>query len=463
MTAMHDFDRLVASWLESDAPADVREDLVAESLGTARGIGQRRGVRAWLTGPSPWPALGRRVGLGSMPPALRVAIVVGLLAAATIGAVLVGARLLRQTAPAPLVYSGILESSGNLSTPRGASIAVSLSDGRILVGGDGAADGSLAEVVDPGTGRSDSIRLAETNVALIGASTLPDGRVLLIAWIYGEPASSGRSSGLLFDPSTGAVRPTGPMAADRFASAMATMADGRVLIAGGLSNQETGEGLASAEIYDPATNAFSLTGSMTAPRIEHALTPLDDGTVLVTGGSRQERYDPARGTFAPAGNGLKSGRPPYLAPIRLPDGRILMIATGYELRCGRHGIEPISAGFFDPATGAVTEAPTLPHAVATATLLQDGRVLVSGHWQAMRNGCVGGGSYVTDDWIGVYDPASGVTLTSLDPFTGTGTLAADTDRQYASAVRLPDGRVALIGGDNGDAAEGGRNAIDIFR
>ena len=95
------------------------------------------------------------------------------------------------------------------------------------------------------------------------------------------------------------------------------------------------------------------------------------------------------------------------------------------------------------------DAPPLPHAVSTATLLQDGRVLVSGHWQAMRGGCAGGGNYVTDDWIGVYDPASGVTLTSLDPFTGTGTLAADTDRQYASAVRLPDGRVALIGGDNG--------------
>ena len=351
----------------------------------------------------------------------------------------------------------------NLSTRRDASIAVSLSDGRILVGGGGADDGSLAEVLDPGTGRSDSIWLAETTVGLIGASTLPDGRVLLIAWTYREPASLGRSSGLLFDPSTGAVQPTGPMAANRFASAMATMADGRVLIAGGLSNQETGEGLASAEIYDPATNAFSLTGSMRGPRIEHALTPLDDGTVLVTGGSRPERYDPARGTFAPAGNGLKSGRPPYLAPIRLPDGRILMIATGSELRCGRHGIEPISAGFFDPTTGVVMDAPPLPHAVSTATLLQDGRVLVSGHWQAIRGGCAGGGNYVTDDWIGVYDPASGVTLTSLDPFTGTSTLPADTDRQYASAVRLPDGRVALIGGEEPDAVIGGRNPVDIFR
>ena len=112
------------------------------------------------------------------------------------------------------------------------------------------------------TGRSDSIRLAETNVALIGASTLSDGRVLLIAWTYGEPASLGRSSGLLFDPSTGAVQPTGPMTANRFESAMATMTDGRVLISGGLSNQETGDSLATAEIYDPAPTPSASTGTM---------------------------------------------------------------------------------------------------------------------------------------------------------------------------------------------------------
>ena len=69
----------------------------------------------------------------------------------------------------------------------------------------------------------------------------------------------------------------------------------------------------------------------------------------------------------------------------------------------------------------------------------------------------------SDNWIGIYDPSSGVTLTSLDPFTGTATLPADTDRQYESAVQLPDGRVVLIGGEEPDVVIGGRNPVDIFR
>ena len=60
-------------------------------------------------------------------------------------------------------------------------------------------------------------------------------------------------------------------------------------------------------------------------------------------------------------------------------------------------------------------------------------------------------------------PVRRVTLTSLDPFTGTATLPADTDRQYESAVQLPDGRVVLIGGEEPDVVIGGRNPVDIFR
>ncbi len=131
---------------------------------------------------------------------------IGLIAVAIAGAALVGGRLLRQAPPAPFVYSGTLESIGALSTrrdvvhersrwPTAASSSVaSASD-----------DGSLAEVIDPRTAMSEPIRIAETNVALLGARPLSDGRVLLIAWIYAEPAALGRSVGLLFDPSTDAT------------------------------------------------------------------------------------------------------------------------------------------------------------------------------------------------------------------------------------------------------------------
>src|SRR4051812_26357353 len=59
------------------------------------------------------------------------------------------------------------------------------------------------------------------------------------------------------------------------------LADGRVLVVGG---QNAAGELASAEIYDPATQMFSSAGSMSAPRVRHAATRLSDGKVLISGG-----------------------------------------------------------------------------------------------------------------------------------------------------------------------------------
>jgi hypothetical protein len=75
--------------------------------------------------------------------------------------------------------------------------------------------------------------------------------------------------------------------------------DGRVLIA---------HGDASAELYDPATGTFNPTGSMTTERVGASSTRLADGRVLIAGGLVQggtktlasaELYDPTRGTFSP--------------------------------------------------------------------------------------------------------------------------------------------------------------------
>ena len=93
MTATQDFDRLVASWLETDGPADVRTDVVAAALGTARSAPQRRGLRAWLVGPGTWPVSGRRLSFGSASPTIRIAtltavlaLLLGILAVAIAGA-----------------------------------------------------------------------------------------------------------------------------------------------------------------------------------------------------------------------------------------------------------------------------------------------------------------------------------------------------------------------------------------
>ena len=59
------------------------------------------------------------------------------------------------------------------------------------------------------------------------------------------------------------------------------LGDGRILIAGG---ENAGGALSAAELYDPVTQRFALTGSLVVPRAEHTATVLADGRVLITGG-----------------------------------------------------------------------------------------------------------------------------------------------------------------------------------
>ena len=58
--------------------------------------------------------------------------------------------------------------------------------------------------------------------------------------------------------------------------------DGKVLVAGGYNLTNV---LSSAELYDPITGTFSVTGSMTVPRWRHADVRLLNGDVLLVGGS----------------------------------------------------------------------------------------------------------------------------------------------------------------------------------
>jgi N-acetylneuraminic acid mutarotase len=58
--------------------------------------------------------------------------------------------------------------------------------------------------------------------------------------------------------------------------------NGEVLVAGG-ENNTTGY-LSSAELYNPSTGKWTLTGSMTAPRYAHNAVLLQNGEVLVAGG-----------------------------------------------------------------------------------------------------------------------------------------------------------------------------------
>jgi hypothetical protein len=145
------------------------------------------------------------------------------------------------------------------------------------------------------------------------ATPLQDGRVLMTTGTASMESGSFQSSAEIFDPTTGTFSPTGSMPHRPGRQTAVLLADGRVLIAGG--NEVGSRSLVSAELYDPSTGTYSLTGSMAAARTGHTATLLSDGRVLVTGGTgagwhfvgpfsaSAEIYDPATGTFGPAGAG----------------------------------------------------------------------------------------------------------------------------------------------------------------
>lgn len=159
---------------------------------------------------------------------------------------------------------------------------------------------------------------------------------------------------------TGACHNT--LAQARFYASVAPLPSGRVLIAGGNGIGVTC--LNSAEIYNSSTGKFTATGSMTdAHCFAHTTTMLHNGEVLITGGEDQtgnlvntaDLYNPVSGKFDCSGLGGADPNTGYcqstLTDARfldtatlLNDGRVL-IAGGYD------GSIVNTAELFDPVAG----------------------------------------------------------------------------------------------------------------
>jgi len=284
--------------------------------------------------------------------------------------------------------SGSWTATGEMIEGRWGHTATLLPDGRVLVTGGSTGNGLLAsaELYDPGSGSwtaaADMIEGRYNHTATL----LPDGKVL----VAGGAGDGVLASAELYDPGRGSWTATTRMAEARLSHTATLLPDGRVLVAGGCCRgplPEDFDSLASAELYDPVSGSWTATGGLIEPRGSHSATLLPDGKVLVAGGSRSshvpqplasaELYDPSSGSWTATGNmgGARQGTATLLL-----DGRVLAAGdSGYVQADG--GYVQVSAELYDPgsgswsATGKMIEARTYGH---TATLLPDGRVLVTG-------------------------------------------------------------------------------------
>jgi len=111
-------------------------------------------------------------------------------------------------------------------------------------------------------------------------TTLLNGKVLAAAGYSYETYDL--ASAELYDRTTGAWSPTGSLRNARFSHTATLLLDGRVVVAGGYNGDIS---MTSTEIYVPNRGRWIRTGSLNIGREEHMATLLQDGKVLVTGGS----------------------------------------------------------------------------------------------------------------------------------------------------------------------------------
>ena len=337
--------------------------------------------------------------------------------------------------------SGKWTTSGNMTTNRNYHTATRLSTGQVLVtggvGGSSALVLDSAELYDPTTGLFSATGSMATVRAQHTATLLQNGKILVTGG-YNRTGVSGSivklDSAELYDPATGAFTTTGSMTTVRSGHTATLLTNGQVLITGG--SNTIGLTLASAELYDPVTGLFTATGSMTAARALHTATLLTNGQVLITGGSNlgsAELYDPTTGLFTATGS-MTTVRENHTATL-LSDGTVL-VAGG----ANNNLVVPeyyASAEIYDPTTGLFTDTGSMATAreVHTATLLPSGKVLIVGGYNDISTAISS---------AELYDPGTGL-------FSDAGSMAVG--RFELTATLLTSGKVLVAGGSMSASTE----------
>jgi Galactose oxidase, central domain len=269
------------------------------------------------------------------------------------------------------------------------------------------------------------------------ATPLPDGKVLIAGgavWAVSHGFSA-TASAELYDPSAGSFSPTGDMNTARGEHVAALLADGRVLLAGGLSDFKNYTYFVSAEIYDPATGTFTPTGNMVSSGRVASAVLLPDGRILIgQDGNSAEIYDPAAGTFTLTG-AYGSATVEVDTAMLLPNGTVLVVGCAANCSVGMTALFDPKTDRFNP-TGSRQAWST----VSNGTVLTDGTVLF-----------VEGNDSALPDDVEIYDPTAGA-------FTHIG--HTHDVHEFSTATRLPDGSVLIAGGQL--AGGNGNPAVELY-
>lgn len=293
------------------------------------------------------------------------------------------------------------------------------------------------------------------------SSLLTDGRILLAGGQSNPGLENVLDSAEVYDPSTQTFTAVGKMTVPRVTHRAVRLLDGRILVVGGVTKNAadpacntptppcstapsscSGRALATAEIFDPATNAFAATGSMSTPRaIGHSATLLSDGRVLVAGGIANPAPSPANPTGA-----LRVGvLEPALDTTEIYDPATGTFSSGPKMAAARANHTATRLFHVDAPSAICQSSASL---CATASALFPSRVLMAGgSAQAGLNEIFAGVLRSAE----VYSP-------STSSFEPQGPMASP--RTLHAAELQPYGKVLLTGGV--DASGGSLRTAEVF-
>jgi hypothetical protein len=275
----------------------------------------------------------------------------------------------------------------------------------VVLRGGGGSTASTAPLPAVGTWSPapDLVSIRGTTTAVL----LKDGRALAAGGGVGQIPVAATE---IFDPAAGVWQTTGPLNTARRGHSAVVLGDGRVLVTGGIA---AGDLLASAEVYDPATSKWTTVAPMNSARLGHTLTLLANGNVLATGGT-------AADTASGSGGG-QTIRPDATAEIF-----------------------NVAANRWTTTSGSMS-TPRFEH---TATLLDDGRVLITGGQGPPINGNTAALASTE-----IYDPA-------VDSFRKSNDMS--DARFNHTAVKLPDRSVLVVGGAGGTNGDTSLATAEVF-
>jgi uncharacterized protein YjdB len=269
-------------------------------------------------------------------------------------------------------------------------------------------------------------------------ATLAAGTHAVTAVYGGDQNYSGCTSGTVnqqVNEGGDFVQTTGQMSSARYSQAATRLLTGQILVTGGMSSSGV---LTNAETYTPGSQVFAAAASpMNVPRWLHSSTLLNDGTVLIAGGSdlanketldTAEIYNPTAGTFTLLTSTLNTARVGHTATL-LNNGQVLIVG-GYDPDFGLIA----DAELYDPPTQTFidlgdTNSPRYQH---TATMLQNGKVLIAG-------GDADPTPNAAFNSAELFDPVAQVFTSVPVPMTAM--------REGHAAALLNNGQVLITGGD----------------